>query len=363
MRFAYKFILTALVIPIMSACTPSKYDIALTNYQNAIEEKNLTLLLPALTILSQLAPEEYSAELKQIINANKQYLQAVNYLEHANPYLAYITVHDSYQKFPSVQSKDVLLKSGKVMLPLLRVNSALKQSIKQLPSKLQEMVLSYDETPVTEWNLIDVNQLLEKINQSLFALTNANTILKRNGISNYSTELSLWSASIQAQKQQLLLIKNHIIHSSLNQSALQLQLHNQILVDNSEELLSLVHEKLALQSLQSLFIKTQQQYQPYREANQNISLASSAGNSNKNATWYSRWRQLEDDTLTLPTSVDDYIMTAKQRANEINDYINQKKITVDVSSKLLAPLSINILIKKLKKDKTMLLYGATRSNK
>jgi len=365
-----RFIVTLCFLSIVS-CTPTKHEMALIPYQKAIEEKNLAQLLSALTKLIQLAPEKYQTEFNKIESANKQFKEAKNQLENANPYLAYIEIHDSYHSFPNDQSKQILLESGKIMLTLLRVDSLLNKSSHALPSSLQHRVLSYSKSDITEWDLIAVNKLLENVDKSLNGLTNTLAIIKQNKFDAYTPDFSLWTESISKQKEQIITIKHHLINAALGQSALQLKQHNQILVADVEDLLSLVREKLATQTLQPLFLKTQQQYQPYLIVNENLSLSGSNAKRNQHSPWYAGWQQLESDTLTMPNSLANYRSQNEQRIKQFNQHIAQGQSSLAalsgkpllINNNILLHPKINALITKLKKDKTLLLYGAPTAKK
>ena len=370
MRFSYS-IFAIIYMFSLSACTPTKHEQALTHYQKAIKEKNLNQLFVALTTLVQHAPEKYQTELDQIKKVDRKLQKAKSHLKNANYYLAYLNSHDSYHNFPNLLSKQVLVQSGKVMLAILRIESALNQSMNTIPTNLQEAVLSYKRNKVTEWNLIEVNKLLENIHASLHQLTNALTIAQKNNISDYSLELSFWTESIDKQKQYITLLKGILIHSALYQSTLQLQQHNQVLTENAEDLLSLVRESTATDGLQPIFFKAQQAYQPYLVVNENLSLADVTQNRNQHSIWYNDWRQLENATLTMPKPVASYLLKAKQRTKEFNNYLKkeQELLTIltqhsqNIDDDILIPSEVKNLIEKLKKDKTLLLYGLARSSK
>ena len=370
MRFFYYFFATICLFS-LSGCTPTKHKQALVNYQEAKEEDNLNQLLIALTILAQYAPEKYQAELDRIEKIEFQFQQAKNHLKNAKPYSAYLNSHDSYHNFPNLQSKQVLVESGTAMLAILRIESALNQSLIVIPDNLQEIVLSYRKTTVIEWNLIEVNKLIESINVSIQQLTKALNITKKININDYSLELSYWAESIDKQKTYITLLKNTLIHSALQQSTLQLQQHNQVLTENAEDLLSLVRENTAAEGLQPIFFKAQQAYQPYLLVNENLSLADATQNRNQHSIWYNDWRQLENDTLTMPKPIASYLLKAKQRRDELDNYIKEQQAllaaltqhTRIIGDNLLIPSKVKKLITKLKKDKTLLLYGLPRNDK
>jgi hypothetical protein len=222
---------------------------------------------------------------------------------------------------------------------------------------------------VTEWDLIEVNMLVENINESLFRLTKSIAIAKKGNISSFSPELSLWVKSISKRKKQITLIKNHLINSALRQSALQLKLSNQSLSTTAEDLLALVRENIAAEGLQPFFLKAQREYEPYLIINENLSLADSTKTRNKHSYWYKSWHQLESDTLTMPKPIENYLLKAKRRAKELDDYIEKEKASLAALSqqshlsdtKLLTSSNINHLITKLKRDKTLVSYGAARN--
>jgi len=367
MRCYYK-LFVIILSAINFACTPTKHELALNDYQQAIDEKNLPRVISTLTTLTKVAPEKYQVELNRLKQADEQLKSAEIHLKNSNFYLAYLSAHDSFHSFPSPQSKVVLLTSGNVMLKILRAESALKKYTETIPKSLKETVLSYSDIKVTDWDLVKLNKLLEDINTNLLQLHKALAVIKNNNVNTYSQEFTLWEQSIEQQKAYITLLKTHLINKGLSQSSVKLQKLNQELITNTEDLLSLVREDMAIDALQPIFFKAQQDYQAYLITNENISLAASLGRRNQHSAWYDDWHQLEEETLAIPSPLSDYIKNIKDRANKFNQYIKKEQhslasvesstLTYDITT----PNIVKSLIAKVKKDKTMLLYGNVQNN-
>jgi len=367
MHCYYKLVITILCV-VNFACTPTEHELALNDYQQAIEEKNLPQVISTLTTLTSVAPEKYQTELSRFKQADEQLKNAKFHLKNSNFYLAYLSAHDSFHNFPSPQSKVVLLTSGKDMLKILRAESALKKYTETMPTSLKETVLSYSDIKVTDWDLVKLNQLLEGINTNLLQLHKALTVIRNNNVNTYAQEFILWEQSIQQQEGYITLLKNHLINKGLSQSSIELQKINQELITNTEDLLSLVREDMAIDALQPIFFKAQQDYQAYLITTENISLAASLGKRNQHSTWYDDWHQLEEDTLAIPSPLSDYVKNIKERTRKFNNYIKKEQhslasvesstLTYDITT----PSIVKSLIAKVKKDKTMLLYGNVQNN-
>lgn len=363
MRLSYKFIISIFSMITISACIPTKQEIALTKYQIAVEEKNLPQIIASLTELIQFESKRYKTDLNRFKKVNDELQNAKVHLENSNFYLAYLSIHNSFHNFPNPQSKEVLLTSGKTHLSILKAESALKQSSDTLPDNLQKNVIAYSETKITDWDLVKVNKLLEDINKSLKKLAKALTIIQKNNIGTYGNDFLEWQQSIKKQLEHVTLIKNHLINTALSKSTIALQRHNQVLITNTEDLLSLVRDNQAQEALQPIFFKAQQQYLPYLIANENLSLAGSFGKRNQHSTWYDAWHQLENETITLPTPTSKYIKHIESRIKKLNKYIRKEQQSTAAlklllfNKKVLIPYTVQSLIIKLKKDKTLILYG------
>ncbi len=367
MRCNYKLFIIILSV-INFACTPTKHELALNDYQQAIDEKNLPRVISTLTSLTNLAPEKYQEDLNRFKKADEELNNAKHHLKNSNFYLAYLCAHDSFHNFPSPENKVVLITSGKVMLKILRAESALKEYTKTIPTSLKETVLSYNDIKVSDWDLVKLNQLLEDINTNLFQLDKALAVIRNNNVNTYSQEFTLWEQSIQQQKEYITLLKTHLINEGLSQSSVELQKLNQELITNTRELLSLVRENMAINALQPIFFKAQQVYQAYLITNENISLAAYFGKRNQHSAWYDDWHQLEEGTLVMPSPLSEYLNNIKERSNKFNNYIKKGQhslASIESSTftyNITTPFIVKNLIEKVKKDKIMLLYGNAKNN-
>jgi hypothetical protein len=362
MRCDYKLLVIALSV-INFACTPTKRELAFNDYQQAINEKNLPRVISTLTTLTNVEPEKYQTELNRFKQADEDLNNAEVHLKNSNFYLAYLSAHDSFHNFPSPKSKVILLTSGKVILKILRAESALNKYTETIPTSLKETVLSYSDIRTTDWDLVKLNKLLESINTNLLQLHKALAVIRKNHVNTYSQEFTLWEQSIQQKEAYVSLLKNHLINKGLSQSSIELQKLNQELITNTKDLLSLVREDMAIDALQPIFFKAQQDYQTYLITNENISLAASLGKRNQHSTWYEDWHQLEEDTLAIPSPLSDYIKNIKERTNKFNNYIKREQHSLasiestTFTYNITTPNIVKSLIEKVKKDKTILLYG------
>ena len=158
-------------------------------------------------------------------------------------------------------------------------------------------------------------------------------------------------------------VEHYLINLALSSSATELEKLNAELTDSSENLLSLVREELAQETMQPHFIKANQSYQRLYNLNENLSLASSSARRNSHSEWYKEWNNIEKEVLQSISPFSSYPATSSSREIKIRSFINKaNKIKPNFE---LGSLSLFMMqhenaynvIDRLDKDRMLLNYG------
>lgn len=354
---------TLLVISLLliTSCTSAEHKEALRLYELARSSKDIQQLTIALNTLAQLAPEKYQAELAKAQKAKKLLEQAQQHQTQGDDYSAYLSSHESYRSIPSFDSKQILLSSGKVLLPLLKAQLSIDKSLNIHTNTFQQEIDKYNYLPIRDWNVIDVNSNIEKlsiaIKESAIAYAWATKI---NSQEHSIPNLGAWQSSVR--KHQILLTelrKKFVGLAQYHSAKLLLRLNNNLTTE-SKKVLALVRPKLAKESMQKSFNKSQELYASFQNIIENIALAENLSHKDKHADWYIDWHDLEKKILEPQGNFKDYPMNREYRNKQLLKYLNNNKaqltlLTEAYNSKFNQEFGAIVeLTSKLKKDKLLI---------
>ncbi len=307
----------------------------------------------------------YQSKLDEAKFAVVELQKAKSFLADNKIYLSYLASHSLYRTLPTNESKEVLLNVGAQLRYLLDVQTNIVKSFDSLPISLSLVISEYQNQPVLEWDVIKVNNLIEQLGIAAKYLNSSLTLLERENRLVLSPEITEWQLAIRNQLKMIKQVGHYVIHLALSSSAIALEILNADLTENSANLLSLVREELAQETMQPYFNKANQAYQPYFNLNENLALASSTARRNTHASWYKGWSHIEKEVLESRTPFSTYPITSSNRANKLRTFINKVNNMKPNSELGFTSLTMfkmqydNVynLIDKLNKDRTLLNYG------
>lgn len=323
-----KKILLAISLVLLVSCSSAEYTEALRLYELAKSNKNIHQLATALSALTKLAPEEYQAEFSKVTKAKKLLEQAKHSQAQGNHYLAYLASHDSYRSVPSINSKKILISSGKALLPILKAELAIDKSFQHRPKQLTTLFKAYSQLAVSDWDLIKVNDAVEQLSKAVMALKKALIWIKSEIPNTKIPELSLWKATIENQFEMVVKARNYFSNLARYHSATKLTKLNQELATESIKLLSLVRPKLARESMTKAFQQANTQYAPFQNLIANISLAENLSKKDIHIIWYENWHSIEIATLAPKAEFEHYPAESKKRAKQLASYLNKSSISI-----------------------------------
>ena len=356
---------TLLVISLLliTSCTSAEHKEALRIYELAKSSKDIQQLTIALNTLAQLAPEKYQAELAKAQKAKKLLEQAQQHQTQGDDYSAYLSSHESYRSIPSFDSKQILLSSGKVLLPLLKAQLSIDKSFQYRPKQLKQLLKQYSEHPAEHWDLIKVNTAVEQLSKAVIELNKALTHIENEEPNTNISEVSVWQSSIENQLYLTVQARNYFSNLARYHGAKKLIKLNDLLTTESIKLLSLVRPKLAHESMQTSFLKAQNKYANFQNLIANISLAENLNAKDIHAIWYKNWQSIELATLEPQGKFTNYPMRSGDRKKQLTIFLSEEKIRMPVLDQALynkAEMNQKLpkltkLIGNLREDKALLL--------
>ena len=344
---------------LLVSCTSPEYKNALALYQQAKSTQNIQQLTQALTTLASLAPEKYQTELIKVKQAQNSLKQALAHQAQHDDYAAYLASHASYRSVPNTAAKQVLVKTGKSLFPLLQAQSNLDNSFNYRPQQLTQMLEKYSQLPINDWDLIAVNSRIEQLSKSIHALNKALKSLKLN---TSSVATAQWQSAIAQQLAMVTQARNYFANLARYQGAKKLQILNNSLRAESIKLLSLVRPKLAKESIQPAFINAQNNYAQLQGLIENLSLAANLSKKDIHIAWYQHWHNIEKSILMPEGDFSLYPAKSLAMHKQLNAFTNMDKIAIpqldlgfyhkDIIAKNFTKISA--LTKKLAVDKALL---------
>ncbi|WP_019029164.1 hypothetical protein [Colwellia piezophila] len=347
----------------LAGCSRIDLHLAENAYAEAKATKQAKPIIAALNTLTMLAPEVYQAKLNSAQMAVINLQRAKSYIAKNNYYLAFIASHESYRALPTIKSKKILIKTGVKIRYLLDAQAGIVKSFQNLPKSIPALLSKYENKPALEWDLIEVNSVIEQLVSATKAMNSSLKIIEGEQGANLSVEIKKWQLAIQNQLQMINDIQKYLIHLALYKSANVLEDMNNKLTQETVNLLSLVRESLAEAAMRPNFIKANEAYQPYYHLNENLALASSSSRGNSHAVWYQHWHSLELQVLAMSSSFSQYPLAFTERAKQLKLY--KAKLVLPNMSNGFLKLSLFIgkhqavysLIDKLHRDRMILNYG------
>ena len=156
-----KISLLTFLVPLLflSGCNKIELYYAEKAYSEAIHTQEFKPVLTVLKKLAVLQPQNYKSKLEAAEVAIIQFEDAHKYLEKGDYYLAYIASHDSYRTIPTKLGKKILLKRGEKLSYVTDAQLDIAKSFDSLPKAILTITEKYQQQPVLEWDLIEVNTI------------------------------------------------------------------------------------------------------------------------------------------------------------------------------------------------------------
>lgn len=303
-------------------CSSDEYKQAEQAYLQAKSTHNITQLVTSLTILAGLAPEEYSSILFKAQEAKDKLIESQKYLEQKNYYLAYLSSHDSLQKMYSMESKKILIKSGNVLLPLLKAKKNLDKTYQHHPSVLASL-LRYKESPILDWDLLELNALLNKFSENIISLEKATNTIKAidtSSLHSLSSELISIDLQINSDLQRFKLAQNYLIELALHRNAQLLISMNHKLSAESFTISQMFNRNKTNIAMVPFINSSKNKYAPSKNIIENMFYASSSKDKHRHIEWFTKWKVLEKDILEPLDGFYDYSLNMKQRNKQLMTY-------------------------------------------
>lgn len=275
--------------------------------------------------------------------------------------------HNSYRSYPTKESKAVLLKAGSKIRYVVDVHKNVVKSFQHLPKPLIDILVKYQSLPVFEWDIIEINTVIEDLGKAASLINNSLSIIEREQLKLEFTEIKTWQMGLNNQLAMITQTQTHLINIALYSSINMLEELNTQLSEDSTNLLSLVHETLAEETMRPKFIKAKEEYEPYSNLTINLSLASSSAKRNTHAKWYAHWKLMEEQVLESGDSFSDYPVLSSKRAKQLNVYKEETKKLIPNVNKTFLSVDFFMskydtmydLIEKLNRDSLILDYGGS----
>ncbi|NQY64049.1 MAG: hypothetical protein HRT38_10020 [Alteromonadaceae bacterium] len=349
---------------LLLGCSSAEYNEAINSYQQAKATHQLTPVVKALKKLAKLKPKEFQHQFINAQSAQVKLNEAQQHLTDKEFYLAYLASHDSYRQLYSNESKAILIKSGKKLFPVLKVQTNIEKSLQQTQKQLSQTLTNYQKSPIDDWNLIELNNLLEQLSKTALTLNNSLSRLKKDNLELILPETIDWQLSIEARLESINQTLNYLVSLARFRSAIILLTLNQTLAEKSKGLLAITNNpESAKQNMQSDLIKAQRQYKPYKILIENVALATYISKKDIHASWYQEWNELESYIMRPQGDFDYYPEFAEERTVQLKRLIQENKflplnLTTDFSKKDEFQHKHQVifnLIKKLNEDKNLLI--------
>lgn len=364
MGFSYRIAVLSFLLFYVVSCSPSDYSQALSQYQEAQKNQQLSSITLALRKLAKLEPETYQEQLVLAESSQAKLITSQLALANHDYYTAYLNSHEAYRSFPSAEGKALLIESGRPLLTLLRAQESIDRSYQYRQLTLTPIFERFYQLQVADWDLIQGNNLVNKLNQSVTELNRAFEYIQASDLQNKIPEVMLWEKEILKQLTELQDVRDYFPSLARYRSAKVLLLLANSLADESIELLSLVRPSMAKDATQRSFIIAKDEYALYQQTMENISLAENSSRKDIHARWYIDWEQTVLNVLEAGENFDNYPAIVSQAIANIeqiildnridsplivkDDFYDQKQFTKQFKS-------IYVLLAKLKRDKALLI--------
>jgi len=341
-------------------CSSDEYQQAEVLYLKAKNTHNIHQLVTTLSVLARLSPQEYSPLLLKAKQAKVKLLESQKSMEQEDYYLAYISSHDSMHKLYSIESKEVLVKSGGLLLPLLNAKKKFDK-LYQHPLVALTPLSQYKESSIIDWDLLELNARLSKSSENMNTLKSSiNTIktINTSAVNSLSSEIRLIELHIENQFQQIKQTQDYLINLALYRNAKLLITLNHKLSEESFSISQIFSKNKTNKAMRPFINKSKSKYAASKYIIENMFFAASSKAKNRHKQWFSKWKKLEKDILEPADGFVNYSLNTKYRNERLMAYVNDNLIQLPVmESKTTNPMNIfqenktiRILIEKLAKD-------------
>lgn len=363
MMLNFKIITSLMAFILLISCSSAEYNEALLTYEQAQKSHKLSELVSALKKLAELKPQQYQEQLTIAEQAQIKLTQAHEYLAQEDDYLAYLSSHDSYRSLPSIESKDVLVKSGKKLITLLKIKRLIDDSHRDHSLMRTALYEKYHNLPINDWDLIEVNKSVNQLSKNISQLKSALNGMKNSAIISSLAEMPLLQSGVEEQLRVTIQARDYLPKLAKHRSASVLNELNKTITEESIELLFHFRSDMAKRSIQPSLIKARETYSPFQNLVTNLSLATNIYSGDKHADWFNDWREIEIDVLEPEGEFSNYPLQNKKREKKLNQFtgVNITKSFdtgdgfTDIDNLNPKYPMIDVLIKKLAMDKSILL--------
>lgn len=355
-----KKIITILCFIFIWGCSSDELIQAEQTYLKAKSTHQINQILTSLQVLTKLAPKKYKPLLEKATQAKNKLQTSKKYIEQKNYYLAYLASHDSLQHMYSIEGRAALEESGNVFAPLLKAKKRLNKYYQHHPLDAASLA-SYQKSPTLDWNLIELNLLLNKFSLNISTLESSKNIIKAIPLSpmnSLSAEILLIEQRIENQLQRFQLARNYLIDIALYRNAKLLVSANHTLTAENINISQIYNNNRIDKAMQPLVVKTIKQYAPNKNVIENMFISASGKAKKHHKVWFKKWQRLEKEVLEPVNGFVDYALYAQHRNEQLMAYINKEKIElplipnniVNSNSFFQEIKAILELIEKLEKD-------------
>jgi hypothetical protein len=338
-------------------CSSDENEKAEFIYQQAKSRHNIDELVEALTELERLGDEKYIPRLLKAKQAREKYLDSVKHMRDKNYYLAYLSSHDSLQQMYNVESRTILIESGTILLPLIKVKDILERS-----KKIPRLFSQYKNSPVVDWNLLEVNLSLKEYSKNISSLEKAMHIIskmKTNYTNTLLPELNIIELKFEGQLKQIHKEQNYLIDLALFRNAELLIKLNDKLSQENFSISQIFNKNKIDEAMVPFIVKAKNRYALNKYIIENMFFAASFNSKKHHIIWFEKWKEVERDILEPAAGFIDYSYKTRQRNERLALYVDETKIDLsEIEEDIIKSVSIfqeseviRGLINKLSKDR------------
>jgi hypothetical protein len=305
-------------------CSSDENEKAELIYQQAKSRHNIDELVEALTVLERLGDVKYLPKLLKAKQARRKYLDSVKHMREKNYYLAYLSSHDSLQQMYSVESKTVLIESGGILLPLIKVKDIFERS-KQIPRLFSQ----YKNLPIIDWNLLEVNLSLKEYSKNISSLEKAMRIIskmKTNYTNRLLPELNIIELKFEVQLKQIHKEQKYLIDLALFRNAELLIKLNDKLSQENFSISQIFNKNKIDEAMVPFIVKAKNRYALNKYIIENMFFAASFKAKKHHMIWFEKWKELERDILEPTDGFIDYSHKTSLRNERLALYVDKTKI-------------------------------------
>lgn len=361
----FNILATAAISLLLVACSSESDKTAFKQYELAKKNRDLHQLHTALITLNTLDPESFESELNTI-------KQSVALLKQLNSDLSfssnYLISHQANLLFNSKQAKQAIVQHGSQLNELIKINQLITSALTEPAQLTVAFTQQLQALPLNKWPLVDLNSQLKHTINAKNALEQALQLAKLHKLTQYAPETEALFVTLRLQLTLKLNLIDKVYIVAFTKSADEIRDHNRFLTDKSSPLLSSFNPDNALNAMQPLFIKAQEQYAPFLLVTNNLMTHPVFTDYPKIHQALLDWSQLERDILMPYDNFVSYSQNSEQRVDKINTILVLLNQQHQQSSLEHAQLALNDiqkqhpqafdLMEKLKHD-SVFVYSAT----